>query len=150
MAMQKTEIVCGLPWPQSKAERAIFQELGFACVYAVGPIGGRPLRISWSRQLNEKLKELQPGYWKQLQVHEVLWTAGDLLAIRLLHEATETFEKAKRRLLGEWYDVTPGLAQQTLRLATSRTGVQTFSHTEMLDRVRAERKRQIEAAIRRA
>jgi hypothetical protein len=148
--MQKTEIVAGLPWLHSKPERAIFLELGYACVYAVGPIGGRPLRISWARQLKDKLTELQPGYWKQLQVHEVLWTVGDMLAIRLLNEAAEILDKAKRRLLGDWYDVTPELAQQTLRLASGKTSTQTFTHVEMLDKVRAVRRSRIEAAIRNA
>jgi hypothetical protein len=148
--MQKTEIICGLPWLHSKPERAIFLELGYACVYAVGPIGGRPLRISWARQLKDKLAELQPGSWKQLQVHEVVWTAGDMLAVRLLNEVAGVLDKAKRRLLGDWYDVTPELAQQALRFATDKTGVQTFTHAEMLDRVRAERKRKIDLAIKNA
>jgi hypothetical protein len=150
MAMQKTEIVAGLPWLHSKPERAIFLELGFACVYAVGPVGGRPLRISWAKQLAEKLKELQPGSWKELQVHDVIWTAGDMLAVRLLNEVTSVFERAKRRLIGDWYDVTPELASQALRLATNKTGVPTFTHAEMLDKVREVRKSRIEAAIRKA
>src|SRR5205823_4876474 len=105
--MQKTEIVAGLPWLHTKPERAIFLELGFACVYAVGPTGGRPLRISWAKQLGEKLKELQPGCWKELQVHDVAWTVGDMLAVRLLNETTGMLDKAKRRLAGDWFDVTP-------------------------------------------
>jgi hypothetical protein len=148
--MQKNEIVNGFPWLQSKPERSIFKELGFACVYAVGPIGGRPLKISWSRQFKEKLLELQGGNWKELQVHDVVWMNGDILAMRLLSEVVSFFDKAKRRLLGDWYDVTPELASQALRLATDKTGVPTFTHAEMLDRVRTERKRRIEAAIRRA
>jgi hypothetical protein len=101
-------------------------------------------------RFTEKLKELQPGYWKEIQVHDVLWTAGDMLAIRLLNEVTDIFDKAKRRLLGDWYDVTPELASQALRLATDKTGVSTFTHAEMLDKVRAVRRRRIEAAIRNA
>jgi hypothetical protein len=146
--MQKPEIVAGLPWLHSKPERAIFLELGFACVYAVGPIGGRPLRISWAKQLKEKLAELQPGCWKQLQVHEAVWTAGDMLAVRLLNEATALLDKAKRRLTGDWFDVTPEYAQQILRFATDKSAVPTFSHGDMLEKVRAVRKRRIEAAIR--
>lgn len=148
--MQKTEIIVGLPWLHSKPERAIFLELGYACVYAVGPIGGRPLRISWARQLKEKLAELQPGCWKELQVHDVVWTPGDITAVRLLGEATALLDKAKRRLTGDWYDVTPEYAQQVLRFATDRSGVPHFTHAEMLDRVRAERKRRIDLAVKSA
>lgn len=141
--MQKTEIVAGLPWLHTKPERAIYLELGFACVYAVGPTGGRPLRISWAKQLGEKLKELQPGCWKELQIHDVAWTVGDMLAIRLLNETAGILDKAKRRLTGDWFDVTPEFAQQALRLAAEKCGVPTFTHADMLDKVRAERKRRI-------
>ncbi|TYO65461.1 hypothetical protein FXV83_16125 [Bradyrhizobium hipponense] len=146
--MQKTEIAYGLPWLQSKPERAIFLELGFACVYAVGPTGGRPLRISWAKQLRDKLVDLQPGCWKELQVHDVRWTAGDMLAIRLLNEATALLDKAKRRLTGDWFDVTPEFAQQILRFAADKSGIPTFSHAEMLDKVRAARRSRIEAAMK--
>lgn len=148
--MQKTEIVCGLPWLHTKPERAIFSELGFACVYAVGPSGGRPLRIGWSKQLKDRMKELQLGCWKDLQIHDIVWTAGDMLAIRIFNEATATLDKAKRRLTGDWFDVTPDLAQQVIRLATDKTNIPTFSHAQMLDKVRDVRKKRIEAAVRQA
>jgi hypothetical protein len=146
--MQKTEIVCGLPWLHSKPERAIFSELGFACVYAVGPSGGRPLRIGWSRQLKDRMKELQLGCWKDLQIHDIIWTAGDILAIRLFNDVAATFDKAKRRLTGDWFDVTPEFAQQAIRLASDKLTVPTFSHGDMLQKVRAIRKSRIDAAVR--
>lgn len=148
--MQKTEIVCGLPWLHSKPERAIFSELGFACVYAVGPSGGRPLRIGWSRQLKDRMKELQLGCWKDLQIHDIIWTAGDMLAIRIFNEAVAVLDKAKRRLTGDWFDVTPEFAQQAIRLASDKLIVPTFSHGDMLQKVRAIRRSRIDAAVRAA
>jgi hypothetical protein len=148
--MQRTEIVCGLPWLQAKPELAIFKELSFACVYAVGPSGGRPVRIGWAKQLKDKLAELQPGCWKALSVHDVMWTVGDMLAVRLLGETTALLDGAKRRLTGDWFDVTAELAQQTLRIAREKSGVPTFTHAEMLDKVRAERKRRIDLAVKHA
>jgi hypothetical protein len=148
--MQKTEIVCGLPWLHTKPERAIFSELGFACVYAVGPTGGRPLRIGWSKQLKDRMRELQLGCWKDLQIHDIAWTAGDMLAIRIFNEATTILDKAKRRLTGDWFDITPDFAGQVIRLATDKTNIKTFSHVDMLDKVREVRKKRIEAAIRQA
>jgi hypothetical protein len=142
--------VCNLPWLHSKPERAIFSELGFACVYAVGPSGGRPLRIGWSRQLKDRMKELQLGCWKDLHIHDIIWTAGDMLAIRLFNEAASVIDKAKRRLAGDWFDITPEFASQVMRLATDKTNIPTFSHVEMLDKVRDVRKSRIEAAVRAA
>ncbi|MGX1363189.1 hypothetical protein [Bradyrhizobium elkanii] len=119
--MQKTEIVCGLPWLSSKPERAIFDELQYACVYAVGPTGGRPLRIGWARQLKDRMQALQLGSWKELQIHHIAWVAGDMLAIRLFNEATATLDKAKRRLANDWFDITPEFAVQAIRLAAETT-----------------------------
>jgi hypothetical protein len=146
--MQKTEIVCGLPWLSSKPERAIFDELQFACVYAVGPSGGRPLRIGWARQLKDRMQALQLGSWKELEIHHILWTAGDMLAIRLFNEVAATFDKAKRRLTGDWFDVMPEHAQQAMCLATDKLTVPTFSHGDMLQKVRAIRKSRIDAAVK--
>lgn len=148
--MQKTEIVCGLPWLHSKPERAIFSELGFSCVYAVGPTGGRPLRIGWARQLKDRMEALQLGCWKDLQIHDIAWTVGEHVAMRLTGVAHEILDKAKRRLTGDWFDITPEFGSQVIRLAAEKSNVSTFSHVEMLDRVRSERKRKIDAAIKRA
>jgi allophanate hydrolase subunit 2 len=144
----KSEIVCGLPWLYTKPERAIFSELGFACVYAVGPTGGRPLRIGWSKQLKDRMKELQLGCWKELQIHDIIWTAGDMLAIRIFNEAVAVLDKAKRRLTGDWFDVTPESARQAIRLASDKLTIPTFSQGDMLQKVRAIRRSRIDAAVR--
>jgi hypothetical protein len=148
--MQKTEIVSGLPWLSSKPERAIFDELSFACVYAVGPIGGRPLRIGWTSQPKIQLDKLQLGNWKELQIQHIVWTAGDMLAIRVFTEVASVLDKAKRRLLGDWFDVTPEFAEQAMRLASDKLNVPAFSHGDMLAKVRAIRKSRIDAAVRAA
>jgi hypothetical protein len=148
--MQKTEIVCGLPWLSSKPERAIFDELQFACIYAVGPSGGRPLRIGWARQLKDRMQSLQLGNPKELLLHECVWTAGDMLAIRVFNDVAATFDKAKRRLMSDWFDVMPDHAKQAIRLASDKLTVPTFSHGDMLQKVRAIRKSRIDAAVRAA
>jgi hypothetical protein len=146
--MAKSEFVSGLPWLSSKPERAIFSELEFACVYAVGPVGGRPLRIGWARQLKDRMHDLQLGCWKELQIHHIVWTAGDLLATRVHGEATALLDKARRRLTGDWFDVTPEYATQAIRLATDKLTIPTFSHGEMLEKIRTVRRAKIEAAVR--
>lgn len=148
--MQRTEIVAGLPWLSSKPERAIFDELQFACVYAVGPTGGRPLRIGWARQLKDRIQALQLGSWKELQIHHVAWTAGDMLAIRIFNDAASVLDKAKRRLTGDWFDVTPEFAQQAIRLASDKLNIPTMTHGEVMQKVKDVRRSRIEAAIKRA
>jgi hypothetical protein len=148
--MANSENVCGLPWLSSKPERAIFDELSFACVYAVGPSGGRPLRIGWARQLKDRMASLQLGNPKLLEIHHIVWTAGDMLAIRLLNDVAALLDKAKRRLTGDWFDVTPEFAQQAMRLASDKLIVPTFSHGDMLQNVRSIRKKRIDAAVKAA
>lgn len=41
----RSNFVGGLPWLSSKPELKIFADLELACVYALGPTGGQPLRI---------------------------------------------------------------------------------------------------------
>ncbi len=144
--MQSTDFVCGVPWLTSKPERAIFSEQQFACVYAVGPLGGRPLRIGWARQLKDRMQELQLGSWKQLSIHHLVWTIGDMLAIRLLNDVTKMVDK--RRLHGDWFDITSDLGVNAIRIAAERQPFPTLSHTEMLAKVRQIRKEKIEAAVR--
>jgi len=115
-------------------------------VYAVGPLGGRPLRIGWARQLKDRMQELQLGSWKELSIHHLVWMVGDMLAIRLLNDVTKLVDQ--RRLHGDWFDITADLGTNAIRIAAERQPFQTFSHTEMLAKVRQIRKDRIEAAVR--
>lgn len=148
--MKYPEIIGGLPWFTSRPEQAIFNDMNLACLYAIGPAEGRPLRIGWARKIKDRLKELQFGNPKELMFHECIWTPGDMLAIRLFNETTELLDKAKRRLFGDWFDVTPEFAQQAIRLASDKLTIQTFSHDALLQKVRAVRKSKIDAAVRAA
>jgi hypothetical protein len=94
------------------------------------------------------MKAIQLGSWKELTLHDVVWTAGDMLATRLFGEAADLLDKGKRRLFGDWFDVTPELAQQAISVAGTKMGIPTFTHAEMLQKVRAIRKSRIEAAMR--
>lgn len=89
------------------------------------------------------------GYWKNLQIHEITWTAGEPFAVRIFSEVTSILDKSNRRLTGDWFDITPEFASQVIRISTEKSGVPTFSHAELLDRIRDLRKKKIEAAVRR-
>ena len=148
--MQKTEFVYGLPWLSTKPERAIFDELQYACIYAAGPLGGRPLRIGASTNLKKRIECLQPGSWKELKVHHAIWTTNEMFATRIFSETADLLDKSKRRLTGDWFDVTPEFAIQAIRLASEKLGIPTLSHGDMLERVRGIRKKRLDAAIKRA
>jgi hypothetical protein len=71
-----------------------------------------------------------------------------MLAIRLFNEVSGLFDKAKRRLTGDWFDVTPVFAVQAIRLASDKLSVPMFSHGDTLEKVRAVRKKRIDAAVK--
>ncbi|GAA0005269.1 hypothetical protein [Bradyrhizobium diazoefficiens] len=145
--MQKTELVYGLPWLQTKPERAIFDELQFACVYAAGPLGGRPLRLGASTNLKKRIECLQPGSWEPLKIHHAIWTTNEAFAVRIFNDSAALFDKAKRRLVGDWFDVTPEFAVQAIRLAGEKANVPMLSHDGLLEKVRAIREKRLNSGI---
>lgn len=145
--MQKPDSVYGLPWPSSKPERAIFAELKYACVYAAGPAGGRPLRIGASTNLLKRIECLQPGSWKELMVHHVIWTENDVLASRIAADTAALLDKSNRRMTGDWFDVTPELASQAIRIVAEKGGVPFLSHSDVLARVKSIRQDRLDKGI---
>lgn len=145
--MQKPDSVYGLPWPSSKPERAIFAELKYACVYAAGPVGGRPLRIGASTNLLKRIECLQPGSWKELMVHHVIWTANDVLASRIAADTAALLDKSNRRMTGDWFDVTPELAAQAIRIVAEKAGIPSLSHGDVLAQVRSIRRDRLDKGI---
>jgi hypothetical protein len=145
--MQKPDVVYGLPWPSTKPERAIFDELKYGSVYAVGPVGGRPLRIGASTNLKKRVECLQPGSWKELTVHHVIWATNDVFANRILADVVEILEKSNRRLTGDWFDITPEFATQAIRLACERSNFPVLTHGEMLAKVRDIRQTRLDKGI---
>jgi hypothetical protein len=71
-----------------------------------------------------------------------------MLAIRIFNEVAAILDKAKRRLTGDWFDVTPEFAQQAIRLASDKLTIPTFSQGDMLQKVRSIRKSRIDAAVK--
>ncbi|WFU52235.1 hypothetical protein QA639_21240 [Bradyrhizobium pachyrhizi] len=145
--MQKTELVYGLPWLSTKPERAIFDELQFACVYAAGPLGGRPLRLGASTNLKKRIECLQPGSWEPLKIHHAIWTTNEAFAVRIFNDTAALFDKANRRLVGDWFDVTSELAIQAIRIAGEKANIPLLSHDGLLAKVRGIREKRLDSGI---
>lgn len=87
------------------------------------------------------------GSWKELQIHHIVWTAGDLLATRIHADATAMLDRSKRGLTGDWFDLTPEYATQAIRLAAANLNIPTFSPGEMLERISPIGRAKIDAAV---
>jgi hypothetical protein len=48
--------------------------------------------------------------------------------------------KPRRRLTGDWFDITLEYATQAIRLTTDKLTIPTFFHGEMLEKIRAVRR----------
>jgi hypothetical protein len=131
----KTDPAFGYPWFRRPADLAQFKRLGFASVYALGPVSGRPMRVSWALNPKHRFAIVQNSNWKELKLHEILWTAGEPIAHRLEREIKAILEGAGRGLRGDWYDVTDDLIRPTFKLGRQRAGVEAFTHDEMIQRV---------------
>lgn len=91
---------------------------------------------------------MQLGCWKELEVHHIVWLDGELLANRMAGEVCELLDKSTRRLAGSWSDVTAEFAIQAIDLASHKLTIPTFSHRGMLEKIRAIRRAETDAAIR--
>jgi hypothetical protein len=142
------EDLCGLPWFETKAEQTIFEKMEYACVYAVGTDKGRPLKVSSTKNLIPRLYNIQAEHWRPIIVHEIVWTAGSLLANALEIEIYRLLDKANRRIRGAWFDVPVEMIVPTFQVATDNLKMKTFTHRQMLDDISLRREHQIASALK--
>jgi hypothetical protein len=131
----KTDPAFGYPFFRRQADLAQFKKLGLACVYALGPVSGRPVKVSWAENPKSRFNQIQTGNWRELRMHEMLWTSGRLVVHRLEQEIKAILDGAGRGLRGDWYDVTDELVRPAFQLGRQRAGIETFTHDEMIERV---------------
>ncbi|WLB84981.1 hypothetical protein [Bradyrhizobium elkanii] len=111
------------------------------------PPRGRPLRLGASTNLKKRIECLQPGNWEPLKIHHAIWTTNEAFAVRIFNDAAALFDKANRRLVGDWFDVTPEFAVQAIRLAGEKANIPMLSHDGLLEKVRAIREGRLNNGI---
>lgn len=131
---QTHELVCGIPFFRRHADVQLFRKLGFACTYAAGPLSGRPLRVGWTATPSGRFDELQQAHWRELKIHEIVWTPGKPLAQRLDDEVRRLLTQAGRHMRGHWFDVPVEMIVPTFQVATDNLKIPTFTHDTMLQR----------------
>jgi hypothetical protein len=113
----------------------MFNALDYACVYAIGPEKGRPLKVGATGSPQARFSQIQTDNWREMLVHEIVWTLGPPLANRLQAEIHRILTKAGRHIRGEWFDVPVEYILPTFQVATDNTKVETFTHEAMIERV---------------
>lgn len=142
--------VDGLPWFSSKDEQRVFDSKGLACVYALGPTAGRPVKFGWCFRPDDRLTKIQAQHWMQLGVHAISWTAGEALARPLEAEINRILDRAGKRLPSGWFDITPEFAEPTIAVAAKNLGIRTTSHQAMMREITETKDSQVQRAIREA
>jgi len=141
------QTVPGLSWFKSKPHEIIFNKQKWACVYAIGPEGGRPMKLGWCYQPVDKLNTLQHGNWKPLQFHHVAWTLGGPLAQELDAQIHALLAKSGRQMGNGWHDITAEYGAPAVQIAAERAKIPTFTHEAMLNEVQRLRDLQIQRAL---
>jgi hypothetical protein len=140
----KHDLAYGLPFFRKHSDLKLFSQLGFACVYAIGPEAGGPIKVGWTQNPKMRFAQLQNAHWKPLKIHEITWTVGRPLAIRLEGAVHKILKDAGRHLRGEWFDVPVDLMIGAFQVATDREKIPTFTHDGMLERFAEARDRRAE------
>jgi len=147
MSDANTQHVCGMPWFEARQEIDLFRELEYACVYALGPAEGAPLRIGMTADPRRELGILQAENWQDLIAHEIVWTAGKPLARRLKAEVHRLLDGEGRRIRADWFRLERDEAWPLIKTAAATLKIPTFSHQEMMRRVRSLREDRIAQAL---
>ncbi|MEE9481810.1 GIY-YIG nuclease family protein [Methylobacterium ajmalii] len=124
---------CGLPWFRHRRDLKVFEAQKLSCVYAIGPVGGRPLKIGYCANPQVYLTEIQACHWAEMKLHEMVWTSGAPVARRLEDELHRLFDKASRRIRGEWFDVPIEMVLPAFDVAARNLKIKTFTHDAMLE-----------------
>lgn len=139
-----------LRWFADKAELAAFRSMKFGCVYAIGPQAGRPVKIRWGTNPVVRLNEMQESNWKDLKIHAVAWCPSEGLANRLQNEVYRLLDTAKRRIVRDWFDVTPEWIEKAFRVASRNLSIPIMSNDEMIDQVLSTHQARVAIAIAKA
>lgn len=106
---------------------------GRTAIYAMGPKAERPIKIGIASDIYTRFLNLQGAHWDPLWVHYLVWCQGPLVATRIEKEAHTIL--AKNKIRGEWFDITPQLACDTIHVAAERLSLKLFTHRSMIERL---------------
>lgn len=81
----------------------LIREKGYHAIYIIGPESGCPCKIGRALDMPSRLSGLQVANWVKLEAHNVLWTPGMPVAVRLENFVHKKFKE--KQLLGEWFDI---------------------------------------------
>lgn len=93
---------------------AYLRKIGAHCVYVVAPDNDGPTKIGIALNLRFRMAQIQTGNWLSLGCSFVLWCPGIQASSRVEQKTHDDF--CDRKIIGEWYRVTPIQAELAVRM----------------------------------
>ena len=103
----------------------------FCAVYAIGPEKGRPIKIGYGHDLEYRLSGIQTGNWIKLMVHFNVWVVDLMLARRIELACHSLLDKVKKRISGEWFDVTADWAKKVILFAGHQEKIPFYTNKDL-------------------
>lgn len=134
---------------EAKAEEA----LGHCAVWCIGPPEGIwrhgfnapqfPVTFGTTIDPDAILKQARVWSYDHMDLLSVVWCESRQAAKAVLGEIEDLLEMAYQ-IHGRWYDMTPEVAEQTIRLAADAAGVRVFDDATRKERLRQQVRREFE------
>lgn len=114
---------------------------GYAAICAVGFASDPEVfRLATAENIEEHLKQLQPGRWEQLYFSRIVWTPG-LAVARTVVLGTERFLQS-RHLGQHWYRTAIETIDIAIAAEVRRLKASTWSHADLIARLREQSNRE--------
>lgn len=137
----------------AKLEAKAEERLGLCAVWCVGPPDGIwkqgwnspqfPVTFGITADPDAILKQARTWNWESIDLLAVVWCKSRQDAKDVCAEIDEILEDVNS-IRGRWYDMTPAIAEETIRLAASAAGVAIFDDATRKERLRQEVRREVE------
>lgn len=138
----------------AKLEAKAEQVLGLCAVWCVGPVDGvwrhgdndprHPVTFGTTTDPDAILKQARVWNWEVVDLLAVVWTASRQNARAVCDEIDDILETEACPIRGRWYDMTPDVAEMTIRMAADAVGVAIFDDATRKEKLRQQVRREIE------
>lgn len=93
----------------------VARDLDFSCVYVITHTRGKPTKVGIARNVASRLSQIASSTPEDVYLHEVFWLPGKPVSLRVEKAVHAILDKGGARIKGEWFDVLPELASETIR-----------------------------------
>lgn len=113
------------------------RQSGYAAIWCIGPRDGvvlkpganaiaRPVKFGVTKDPDELLRKARSWNWNEIDLLAVVWVGSLSAAEAVKEELDDIIAEADVTIRGSWHDMTPEMAEETIRTAAIGVGVEVF------------------------